>query len=191
MKKAIRKINNVKVRRVGESVEVLSAKEFKMSLANGSRMVNVGDDISDISDEPSKMVYENWYIPEVDDQCEGCGRDIPYVMVNNNPLLVNSPDSVLIYENDEIIEVISREEFDSEFELLLNKDSDESKKFTIETFKDSSGEHRCRVRSINGNIVMDSGEGYSSKQMLEKTLVSFVEAVLQGNISVKETKSDE
>ena len=31
-------------------------------------------------------------------------------------------------------------------------------------YKDSSGEWRWRLRAANGNVLADSGEGYSSKQ---------------------------
>ena len=34
---------------------------------------------------------------------------------------------------------------------------------TIELYEDSAGEYRWRLRHDNGNIIADSGEGYSSK----------------------------
>ena len=34
---------------------------------------------------------------------------------------------------------------------------------TFELYVDRAGEHRWRLRHQNGNIIADSGEGYSSK----------------------------
>ncbi len=36
-------------------------------------------------------------------------------------------------------------------------------KATFELYEDKAGEHRWRLRHDNGNIIADSGEGYSSK----------------------------
>lgn len=36
-------------------------------------------------------------------------------------------------------------------------------KATFELYEDSAGEYRWRLRHDNGNIIADSGEGYSSK----------------------------
>ncbi|WP_053948328.1 YegP family protein [Halolamina sediminis] len=38
---------------------------------------------------------------------------------------------------------------------------------TFETYEDSAGEHRWRLKSANGQIVADSGEGYSRKSSVE------------------------
>jgi len=35
---------------------------------------------------------------------------------------------------------------------------------TFELFKDKAGEYRWRLRHENGNIIADSGEGYTTKQ---------------------------
>ncbi len=35
---------------------------------------------------------------------------------------------------------------------------------TFEVYEDSAGEWRWRLVAVNGNIIADSGEGYSSKQ---------------------------
>ncbi len=37
----------------------------------------------------------------------------------------------------------------------------------FEIYKDSRGEWRWRLRSSNGNIIADSGEGYASRQGAE------------------------
>ncbi len=36
-------------------------------------------------------------------------------------------------------------------------------KATFELYEDKAGEHRWRLRHDNGNVIADSGEGYSSK----------------------------
>ena len=40
----------------------------------------------------------------------------------------------------------------------------------IECYRDTSGEWRWRLRSINGNILATSGEGYKNKKDMLKTL---------------------
>ncbi len=35
---------------------------------------------------------------------------------------------------------------------------------TFEVYEDSAGEWRWRLVAVNGNIIADSGEGYTSKQ---------------------------
>lgn len=35
---------------------------------------------------------------------------------------------------------------------------------TFELYEDTAGEYRWRLRHDNGNVIADSGEGYSSKQ---------------------------
>ncbi|MFB6141150.1 MAG: HVO_2922 family protein [Halosimplex sp.] len=43
---------------------------------------------------------------------------------------------------------------------------------TFEVFRDSAGEWRWRLVAANGNVVADSGEGYSSKQGVERGIES-------------------
>jgi amphi-Trp domain-containing protein len=43
---------------------------------------------------------------------------------------------------------------------------------TFELFEDSAGEYRWRLRHDNGNIIADSGQGYSSKQKAKQGLRS-------------------
>ena len=38
---------------------------------------------------------------------------------------------------------------------------------TWEFYEDEAGEHRCRTRASNGNILMVSGEGYADKRDAE------------------------
>ncbi|HDN19804.1 MAG TPA: DUF1508 domain-containing protein [Candidatus Acetothermia bacterium] len=45
----------------------------------------------------------------------------------------------------------------------------------FELYKDAAGEYRWRLRHENGNVIADSGEGYTTKQ-----------AALNGIQSVKE-----
>lgn len=43
---------------------------------------------------------------------------------------------------------------------------------TFELFQDKAGEYRWRLRHRNGNIIADSGEGYTSKQKAKQGLES-------------------
>ena len=49
----------------------------------------------------------------------------------------------------------------------------------FELYKDAAGEYRWRLRHENGNVIADSGEGYTTKQ-----------AALNGIQSVKENAPD-
>jgi amphi-Trp domain-containing protein len=56
-------------------------------------------------------------------------------------------------------------------EGAVDTDADESKA-TFEVYEDSAGEHRWRLRHDNGNIIADSGEGYTTKASAEQDLES-------------------
>lgn len=43
---------------------------------------------------------------------------------------------------------------------------------TFELFKDGAGEWRWRLRHANGNIIADSGEGYTTKANAKKGIRS-------------------
>ena len=43
---------------------------------------------------------------------------------------------------------------------------------TFEVFRDGAGEWRWRLVASNGNIIADSGEGYRSKQGVERGIES-------------------
>ncbi|WP_436926557.1 HVO_2922 family protein [Halosimplex amylolyticum] len=45
-------------------------------------------------------------------------------------------------------------------------------KATFEVFRDSADEWRWRLVAANGNIIADSGEGYQSKQGVERGIRS-------------------
>ena len=47
-----------------------------------------------------------------------------------------------------------------------------SRKATFEVFRDNAGEWRWRLVASNGNIIADSGEGYQSKQGVERGIES-------------------
>jgi uncharacterized protein YegP (UPF0339 family) len=47
-----------------------------------------------------------------------------------------------------------------------------SRTATFEVYRDSAGEWRWRLVASNGNIIADSGEGYSSKQGAERGIES-------------------
>jgi uncharacterized protein YegP (UPF0339 family) len=42
----------------------------------------------------------------------------------------------------------------------------------FEIYEDAAGEHRWRLRHRNGNVIADSGEGYSSRSAAEKAVNS-------------------
>jgi uncharacterized protein YegP (UPF0339 family) len=46
---------------------------------------------------------------------------------------------------------------------------------TFELYKDKAGEYRWRLRHENGNIIADSGEGYSTKANAENGIQSVKE----------------
>ena len=46
---------------------------------------------------------------------------------------------------------------------------------TFELYQDRAGEYRWRLRHQNGNIIADSGEGYSSKANAENGIRSVQE----------------
>ena len=46
---------------------------------------------------------------------------------------------------------------------------------TLELYKDKAGEYRWRLRHENGNIIADSGEGYTSKANAENGIESVKE----------------
>lgn len=46
---------------------------------------------------------------------------------------------------------------------------------TFELYQDRAGEYRWRLRHQNGNIIADSGEGYSSKANAENGIQSVKE----------------
>ena len=46
---------------------------------------------------------------------------------------------------------------------------------TFELYKDRAGEYRWRLRHQNGNIIADSGEGYTTKANAENGIESVKE----------------
>jgi len=46
---------------------------------------------------------------------------------------------------------------------------------TFELYKDKTGEYRWRLRHENGNIIADSGEGYTTKANAENGIQSVKE----------------
>ena len=46
---------------------------------------------------------------------------------------------------------------------------------TFELYEDKAGEYRWRLRHENGNIIADSGEGYTSKANAENGIESVME----------------
>jgi len=46
---------------------------------------------------------------------------------------------------------------------------------TFELYKDKAGEYRWRLRHENGNIIADSGQGYSAKESAKNGIESVKE----------------
>jgi len=46
---------------------------------------------------------------------------------------------------------------------------------TFELFQDKAGEYRWRLRHQNGNIIADSGEGYTTKASAKNGINSVIE----------------
>ena len=48
-------------------------------------------------------------------------------------------------------------------------------KFKVETYQDKRGEYRWRLKSPNGNVVAESGEGYKTLAGLDNALHLFTD----------------
>lgn len=57
-----------------------------------------------------------------------------------------------------------------------------SKVPTFYVYKDDAGELRWRLRSTNGKVIADSGEGYKTKRALENAI-----GLIQGQASAAKT----
>ena len=53
---------------------------------------------------------------------------------------------------------------------------------TFYVYKDDAGELRWRLRSTNGKVIADSGEGYKTKRALENAI-----GLIQGQASAAKT----
>jgi len=109
-------------------------------------------------------------------------RRIAKRLRRGDPVPVNDEGTVAVDPPAETeLEVeIEREEGEVSLEIELgwpeeegavDTDADESKA-TFEVYEDSAGEHRWRLRHDNGNIIADSGEGYTTRASAEQGLES-------------------
>ena len=57
----------------------------------------------------------------------------------------------------------------------IDRIRDDLDSLTFETYEDSADEHRWRLESVNGNVVADSGEGYSSSSAVTDAVERFRE----------------
>lgn len=57
---------------------------------------------------------------------------------------------------------------------------------TFEVYLDSAGEWRWRLVATNGNIIADSGEGYESKQGVERGIESVKQSAPEAQVQVLE-----
>lgn len=60
------------------------------------------------------------------------------------------------------------------------------RKQRFELFRDVAGEWRWRLIAANGNIIADSGEGYSSKQGAKRGIESVKKGAPEAEVTVKE-----
>ena len=62
-----------------------------------------------------------------------------------------------------------------------------SRKATFEVFRDSADEWRWRLVASNGNIIADSGEGYQSKQGVERGIESVKRSAPDAEVQFRES----
>jgi hypothetical protein len=58
-----------------------------------------------------------------------------------------------------------------------------SRRATFEVFRDRAGEWRWRLVASNGNIIADSGEGYQSKQGVERGIESVKKSAAEADVT--------
>jgi len=93
---------------------------------------------------------------------------------------------------------IEREGEEISLEIEMDWDEEEgavdtdasASKATFQLYEDSAGEYRWRLRHDNGNIIADSGEGYTSKQSAEQGLDSVRRNAAGGHV-VDQSRDDE
>jgi amphi-Trp domain-containing protein len=102
-------------------------------------------------------------------------RRVADALEDGDPIPVDEDESVTVDPPEEFeMEVeVEREEKTVELELEMewaegegqvDVDADASgSKATFEVYEDSAGKWRWRLRHDNGNIIADSGEGYTTK----------------------------
>jgi uncharacterized protein YegP (UPF0339 family) len=59
-----------------------------------------------------------------------------------------------------------------------------SGRIEFEEYRDSAGEHRWRVKELNGKIIADSGEGYKTKASVKRAIATLSEQTEQQSIVV-------
>jgi uncharacterized protein YegP (UPF0339 family) len=62
-----------------------------------------------------------------------------------------------------------------------------SRKATFEVFRDNADEWRWRLVASNGNIIADSGEGYQSKQGVERGIESVKRSAPDAEVQFRES----
>ncbi|WP_254546938.1 HVO_2922 family protein [Halomarina pelagica] len=55
---------------------------------------------------------------------------------------------------------------------------------TFEVFRDAAGEWRWRLVASNGNVIADSGEGYRSKQGVERGIESVKRTAAEAPVEI-------
>ena len=59
-----------------------------------------------------------------------------------------------------------------------------SGRFEFDEYKDRKGEHRWRVKDLNGLIIADSGEGYKTKASVKRAIATLSEQTEKQSIVV-------
>jgi len=93
---------------------------------------------------------------------------------------------------------VEREDGEISFEVEMDWDEEEgavdtdasASKATFQLYEDSAEEYRWRLHHDNGNIIADSGEGYSSKQKAKQGLESVRRNAAGGHV-VDQSRDDE
>jgi amphi-Trp domain-containing protein len=101
---------------------------------------------------------------------------------DSDPIPVDEGESVTVDppENPELEVAVEREDetMELEFEVAWEDGEDDidtdpsGSKATFELYEDSAGKWRWRLRHDNGNIIADSGEGYTTKASAENGIES-------------------
>lgn len=110
------------------------------------------------------------------------------------PLLTSSP------ERDEEMEALSRERDDFR-DAVRDTEADEAdlaarlralhkSQARFELYQDSQNQHRWRLRHRNGNIIADSGEGYTRRHNAQKGLQSVRRNALGATVLIYEDEAE-
>jgi len=100
------------------------------------------------------------------------GEKVP---VNDDQTVAFDPPAEAEFEVE-----VERQDGEVHFEIEMDWPEEEgavdteadTSKATFQVYEDNAGEYRWRLRHVNGNVIADSGEGYTSKQNAKNGLES-------------------